>query len=163
MKAAPRTVSMRHRQRGVVALEFALVFLFGMLPLLMLTFTGVLVFAAQQSLTLAAAEGSRAALRYGTTDAARTLQACVSATQSMQWLLSFSGQTDACSANGGMAATSVRFAPCASDANVRCVTVTTAYDYDKHPFLPGTGALFNLTFGAAGLRSAAVVQLEPNT
>jgi Flp pilus assembly protein TadG len=47
--------SLRARQRGVVAIEFALMFLFGLLPLLLLTFNGVLIFAAKQSLTLAAA------------------------------------------------------------------------------------------------------------
>jgi len=148
--------SMKGRQKGVVAIEFALVFLFGMLPLLMLTFTGVLVFAAQQSLTLAATEGARAALRYGATgaEAPRIAQACESTKQPMQWLLTFSGQTSACSAS---------VAPCLSDATVRCITVTTSYDYDRHPFLPGTSALFNLTFGAAGLSSNAVVQLEPTT
>jgi Flp pilus assembly protein TadG len=50
-------------QQGVVAIEFALVFLFGVLPLLLLTFSGVMIFAAQQTLTLAAAEGARAALQ----------------------------------------------------------------------------------------------------
>ena len=54
MTSAPRP-GQKRKQRGAVALEFAFVFLFGMLPLIMLTFTGVLVFAAQQSLTLAAA------------------------------------------------------------------------------------------------------------
>ena len=161
MTSAPRPGEKR-KQRGAVALEFAFVFLFGMLPLIMLTFTGVLVFAAQQSLTLAAAEGSRAALRYGTTDAERTQKACDSASQSMRWLLNFSGKTDACTAGTGIAPMTVQFAPCPSDGTIRCVSVTTAYDYDRHPFLPGTAGLFNLTFGAAGLRSIAVVQLEPN-
>ena len=164
MKAASRRVSTRFRQHGVAALEFALIFLFGLLPLLMLSFTGVLVFAAQQSLTLAAAEGSRAALRYAATDAGRTSQACAFAKSSMQWLLDFSGQTSPCAtAGGGLAPITVQFAPCVSDASVRCVSVITAYDYDRHPFLPGTAALFHLTFGNRGLRSAAVVQLEPNS
>ena len=57
----------RRWQRGVVAIEFALVFLFGVLPLLLITVSGVMIFAAQETLSLAAAEGARAALHYGTT------------------------------------------------------------------------------------------------
>lgn len=52
-----------HLQRGVYAVEFALVF-----PVFFLLFYGVLsfglIFAAQQSLTLAAEDGARATLRY---------------------------------------------------------------------------------------------------
>jgi Flp pilus assembly protein TadG len=142
------------KQHGVVAIEFALIFLFGLLPLLLITFSGVLVFAAQQSLTLAAAEGARAALRYGD-DTQRRLEACSAAAHSMQWLLDFAGQADACSSN-----VSVNFASCPSDTSVRCVSVATYYDYDRHPFLPGTSPLYSMTFGAKGLRSSAVVQLE---
>ena len=76
-----------------MAVEFALIFLLGVLPLLLLTVSGVLIFAAKQSLTLAASEGARAALRFGVhgSIAEREVSACLAAKESMQWLLAFSG------------------------------------------------------------------------
>lgn len=139
-------------QRGVVAVEFALVFLFGMLPLLLLTVTGVLTFAAKQSLTLAAAEGARAALRYGT-PAERASNACSTAQQSMQWLLDFSHDADPCASG---AITVSPLGSCPSTPAVQCMTVTTSFDYDDHPFVPGTQKLYGWVLGNLITRSATV-------
>ncbi|WP_426703275.1 pilus assembly protein [Rhodanobacter sp. Col0626] len=155
MGVLQRCASARQRsQRGVVALEFALVFLFGMLPLLLLTVSGVLIFAAQQSLTLAAANGARAALRHGTTGsiAERRQSACQVAAQSMAWLLTFSGSTPDCT-NAPIVVTS------ATCDGVTCVTVATSFDYDKHPFLPGTAIVYGWVLGRS-LTSSATVQLD---
>lgn len=149
----------KHRgQRGVVTLEFAFMLMFGVLPLLLVTFTGVMVFAAKQSLTLAAGEGARAALRYGDT-AQRRSNACQAAAHSMQWLLNFSRASASCS-NPSAAPINVSqpFA-CTSDATVKCIRVTASYDYDNHPFMPGTGPLLGWTLGQT-LRSTATVQLD---
>lgn len=143
----------RRRQRGVAALEFALIFLLGILPLILLTFTGVMIFAAQQSLSLAAAEGARAALRYQPTLPAREATAVTVAATNMQWLLDFSGL----SADDLIKATSQ---PCTSDASLTCIDVVTSYPYDAHAFLPGTVNLYNWAVGESGLSSHAVVQLD---
>lgn len=147
----------RHAQRGVVAVEFALVFLFGVLPLLLLTLSGVLIFAAKQSLTLAAANGARAALRYGSDGslAGREAAACAAAAQSMDWLLNFSGASQTCP-TPLIAVTAI---PCPSAASVQCVQVSATFDYDAHPFIPGTATVYGWVLGK-DLSSSALVQLD---
>jgi Flp pilus assembly protein TadG len=151
------------RQRGVAAIEFAMVFLFGVLPLLMLTLTGILVFAAQQSLALASAEGARAALRYGTI-AQRQNYACIAAQNSMSWLLKFSGENANCGTppapGGAYAPVAVSAAtPCPSNAAMSCITVVASFDYNTHPFMPGTTALYGWLM-TSNLSSSATVQLD---
>ena len=147
----------RRNQHGVVAIEFALVFLLGLLPLLLLTFSGVLIFAAKQSLTLAAANGARAALHYGT-DAQRHAYACQAAQNSMQWLVTFSGQTPNCTSNPITVTGPVACQSKAPDG-VQCITVTTTFDYNAHPFLPGTKDVYKWTVGSA-LSSTATIQID---
>lgn len=148
----------RRHHRGVVTLEFAFLMMFGVLPLLLVTFTGVMIFAAQQSLALAAGEGARAALRYGDINERRS-NACQAAARSMQWLLNFSRTTPACTtANAPPVVVSPSYA-CTSDASVQCIKVTASYNYDAHPFLPGTGSLLGWSMGSS-LSSTAVVQLD---
>ncbi len=148
----------RQRARGVVTIEFALMMLFGVLPLLLITFTGVMIFTAQQSLALAAGEGARASLRYGTT-AERRSNACQAAARSMQWLLNYSGTAAGCaSASAAPIIVSQPYA-CAADSSVKCIRVITSYDHDAHPFMPGTGALMGWSMGKS-LSSTAVVQLD---
>lgn len=159
-----RSPSRPSRQRGVAAIEFALVFLFGMLPLLLITFTGVMVFAAQQSLALASAEGARAALQYGSA-AQRQTNACNAAQRSMGWLLAFAKESANCGTpatpGGNYAPIAVSSAaPCASNAAAECITVVTSFDYNKHPFIPGTKALYGWVLGS-NLSSTATVQLDP--
>lgn len=140
----------------MVAIEFALVFLLGMLPLLLLTLSGVLIFAAKQSLTLAAAEGARAALHYGD----RGMYACQAAQRSMQWLLKFSGDTGPCTTNGIGASISVSApGPCPSTPTVQCMTVVALFDYDKHPFVPGTATVYGWLLHDT-INSSATVQLD---
>lgn len=153
----------RHHQRGVAALEFALVFLLGILPLFMLTLSGVLIFAAQQSLTLAASEGARAALHYGTT-AQRQTAACAAAQASMQWLLTFSGESANCAAPSAPGSTYQPIAVsvpanCPSNAAMSCITVVTSYDYSRRPLIPLASAAFVWLTGP-NLKSSATVQLD---
>ena len=151
-------VQARRRVRGVVTIEFALMMMFGVLPLLFITFTGVMIFAAQQSLALAAGEGARASLRYGST-AERRSNACQAAARSMQWLLNYSKTASGCSsASTAPIAVSQPYA-CAADSSVRCIKVTTSYNHDAHPFMPGTGTLMGWSMGKS-LSSTAVVQLD---
>ncbi|WP_130617056.1 TadE/TadG family type IV pilus assembly protein [Dyella amyloliquefaciens] len=153
----------RERQRGMVSLEFALVFMLGVLPLLMLTVSGVLIFAAKQSLTLAASEGARAALHYGTT-AQRKTYACQSAQAAMQWLLTFSSETTSCATPSAPGTTYMPVAvsspsTCPSNSAMQCITVVASFDYNKHPFLPGTSAVYGWLL-AANLSSSATVQID---
>lgn len=117
-------VATAHKQRGIVALEFALMFVFGLLPLLLFTFAGVLTFSAQQALTLAAADGARAALRYPISASssqtpldARVAHARTVAADRMDWLIAAAGNQP-----GAVAATP---APCPAYPSITCMTVTT--------------------------------------
>jgi len=151
------------RQRGVAAIEFAFVFLLGVLPLLLLTLSGVLIFAAQQSLSLASAEGARAALQYGTL-AQRQSNACYAAQRSMSWLLAFSGENANCATPAAPGATYAPVAisaaaPCPSNAAMKCITVVASFDYNTHPFIPGATALYGWLM-TSSLSSSATVQLD---
>jgi Flp pilus assembly protein TadG len=70
---------LERKQKGAAAIEFAFVF-----PVFFLVFYGIItygiIFLAQQSITLAAAEGARAALRYAATDTVRDTNARAAAT-----------------------------------------------------------------------------------
>ena len=152
------------RQRGVATIEFALVFMLGVVPLLLLTLTGVMLFAAQQSLTLAAAEGARAALQYGTTIAQRQTNACVAAQRSMSWLLTFANETPQCGTppppgSGYQPVAVSAAATCPSNASAQCITVVTSFDYNNHPFLPGLSAAYAWLLSGT-LSSSATVQLD---
>lgn len=151
------------RQRGVVAIEFALVFLFGVLPLLLLTFTGVMIYAAQETLSLAAAEGARAALHYGTT-AQRETNACNAAAESMQWLLTFAGESSGCAtpAAPGGPFSAIAVSPpatCPSTPAMECMTVVTSYNYNASPFFPGTETIYGWVM-SSNMSSSATVQLD---
>lgn len=146
------------RQTGAASIEFALMLMLGLLPLLLFTFSGVMIMAAQQTLATASAEGARASLRYGSANERRTA-ACVAARSSMQWLLNFSGQPVDCSNGGSNAILVSAQAPCAGLASAQCMTVTVSYDYASHPFLPGTATLYKWVMRAP-IRSVAVAQLD---
>lgn len=151
-----RRTPFRRCAAGVVTIEFALMLILGIVPLLMLTFTGVMIFAAKQTLSLAAAEGARASLRYGTLPERRQA-ACTAASRSMQWLLDFSRQIPNCS-SASAAPIAVESVACTGTAGLQCMRVTVSYDYENHPFLPGTVALYGWTMG--DLTSSAVAQLD---
>lgn len=142
--------------RGVVTIEFALMLVLGILPLLLLTFSGVMIFAAKQTLSLAAAEGARASLRYGAI-ADRREAACAAAGEAMQWLLDFSGQDAGCG-SADAAPIAVESLACTGASGRQCIRVTVSYDYASHPFLPGTVTLYGWTLG--DLSSSAVAQLD---
>ena len=155
-----RTLAWRHpRQRGAATIEYVFLVAFGLVPLLLLTFTGVMIFAAKQSLTLAAEEGARAAMRQPAivggqnAMAVRQANACAVASVNMKWLLNFSSPAvTRCNTRlleGG---------DCGL-AGARCISVETTYNYDMAPFFPGTGALYRWTLGEP-IRSTAVAQLD---
>ncbi|PFH10757.1 Flp pilus assembly protein TadG [Collimonas sp. PA-H2] len=142
-------------QRGIAAIEFALVFpaffilLYGII-------TYVLIFLAQQSLALAAEEGARAALRYATTDSLRLTNACSTATQLVSWLGSGTGGVSiaTCSTVGPATCT----LPVGSTA--RCITVNVSYPYGSKPLVPLLlGSMMSVAVPTT-LASSATVQID---
>ncbi|MHC1480770.1 TadE/TadG family type IV pilus assembly protein [Frateuria aurantia] len=156
-------------QRGIVAIEFALLWIAGVLPLLLITLTGVMVFSAKQTLSLAAEDGARAMLTYQPSIDGRRSYACSIAEQNMLWLRNFAGLGDVCASLGteatsatGIAITEPVSCPGAVQAGVtapQCVSVTATYNYNASPFLPGTSKLFGWAI-ADNLQSTATVQLD---
>lgn len=145
------------KQRGASAIEFALVF-----PLFFLIFYAIitygLIMVAQQSVTLAAAEGARAALRHAADDAARheNARAAAIGDQSVAaWLgtehLSFSPTQ----------ASAPIVCPYASGSDpAHCYEVTVSYPYRQRPLVPLLlGPLMHVVIPDT-LSSTAIVQLN---
>lgn len=158
---ARRQAGERRHCRGVVTLEYVFMLILGLLPLLLFTFTAVMIFAARQSLTLAAEEGARAAMRYPVAVAPgvdplqiRLQNACNTAATNMAWLHNFSSDSGAASCN----AEALVDSDCGL-ADTTCVRVTTRYDYDAKPFLPGTRTLYRWVLEQP-ISSTAVAQLD---
>jgi Flp pilus assembly protein TadG len=139
------------QQRGAAAIEFAIVF-----PLFFMIFYGIitygLIFVAQQSLTLAAQEGARAALRAATANPGDV--ACNTAKNVANWL--GTGPTGvACSAP---AAFNCPYP--AGNTTTKCLKVTVTYPYRYNPLIPLLlGSLMNVAVPTT-IGSSATVQLE---
>ncbi|WP_254783858.1 TadE/TadG family type IV pilus assembly protein [Collimonas sp. OK307] len=141
MGARARTTA----KRGIAAIEFALIF-----PVFFLMLYGIIsygmIFLAQQSMTLAAEEGARAALRYTAVDADRGTAACAAVAPLVSWLVN----VDTCQPPSP--------APCAAPSSARCITVKVTYPYTTYPLvpaLPGLGVALPTTLG-----SSATVQID---
>ncbi len=124
--------------RGVVTIEYAMILILGVIPLLYFTVSAFMIFYAKQSLTLAAAEGARSALRYQNSGQ-QTTKVEEEARQRMQWLTRL-GATATAASTG--------------DACPGCLTVTTRFDQTNKFLLPGTQWM-----GADGLSSSATILL----
>jgi Flp pilus assembly protein TadG len=141
-------------QRGVAAIEFALVFPLFFVVLYAIVAYG-LIFAASQTLSLAAQEGGRAALRFeGETSLAqayslRTTAACSTAQSLVSWLPA-AGMTASCS---NAACTS------SGSTGMQCVTVQMSYNYIGFPLVPNLPLMGFAT--PATLGAQVVVQLDP--
>lgn len=130
------------RQQGAAAVEFALVFLIFFSVFYAIVCYG-LVFAAQQSLTLAAEEGARAAVQDAASTADRVAHAQATAAGSASWLADV--------------AVTAAAAGCAANPAVTCVTVTVSYNYAAKPLVPPLPFL-GVTVPAT-LRATATVQI----
>lgn len=130
------------RQRGAAAVEFALVFLIFFSIFYAIVCYG-LVFAAQQSLTLAAEEGARAAVQDAPDEATRIGRAQNTAAGVANWLTGVSAVAAA--------------ANCAANPVVRCVTVTVSYNYASNPLVPSLPVIGVAV--PATLTATATVQL----
>lgn len=156
MKAHPRrSLPFRHRsQRGIAAVEFALIFpLFFVLLYAIVTYG--MIFLAQQTLTAAAAEGARAALVYqnaGSPDAAltaRAKQACSRASSIVTWLAGTTCTRTVNTAPGG----------CTDNTAMDCIQITLNYPYAAKPLMPILPFM-----GVAvpqSLAAEATVQIDP--
>jgi Flp pilus assembly protein TadG len=141
----------RVSESGTAAVEFAIVF-----PVLFAVLYGIVtysvIFVAQQSLTLAAEEGARAALNYqNAADAAAALtargqSACTVASNAAGWL-------------GANASCAAQAKSCSYDASMDCIEVTLSYNYASHPLVPPL-PLVGLALPQM-LSSAATVQINP--
>lgn len=128
--------------RGVAAIEFALIFhiLFLMLYGLL---TYSLIFAIQHTLSLAAAEGGRAAVRFISNNDLNNLQlrknaACIAAGNALSWI-SKKTSSEVCKENLGNGLSVVvesKICPASNSASVKCIEVNVGYDYKNHPFIP---------------------------
>lgn len=132
-------MSNRCQQHGAAAVEFALIF-----PVLFLLMYGLLtyalVFATQHSLSLAAAEGARAAVRFQSAadePQIRLDAACAVAQKSVAWLAKFSGYTAQCAASG-ILYVDVKTSPqdCPVRIDLSCISVTVSYNYNSAPLIP---------------------------
>lgn len=152
MKHLNRNVFRQRRQRGSTTVEFALIF-----PLFFLIFYAIVtysvIFAAKQSLALAASEGARAALKFqpnaNSAASALTLRAsaaCATATGLVNWLAT----TTPCTAT---------YAPCTFDATMQCVQVSLNYNYAGKPLVPVLPLIGLPT--PTTLTANAMVQLNP--
>ncbi|MCR1350408.1 TadE/TadG family type IV pilus assembly protein [Acidithiobacillus ferrooxidans] len=152
MTAAMTGVHDRSAERGQAAIEFAIVFLL-FFAMLWGILTFGFIFAAQNTLTLAAENGARAALRYQPATAARISAATTMATQTVQWLQNF---TPAYDPAAYLTATS---APCTYNANLICFHVQISYPYAQHPLIPPFPG-FGL-FAPTQLVGKATMQVDP--
>ncbi|NOT17349.1 MAG: pilus assembly protein [Sulfuriferula sp.] len=130
-------------QRGAVAIEFALVF-----PIFFVLMYGIVtysvIFLAQQSITLAAEEGARAALRYAPTTDERNTTACSVAALSLTWL---GAGNVTCNAQAGSVATNGSYP----------IKVTLSYPYQAKPLVPLLlGSLMNVAVPTTLASSATV-------
>ena len=133
----------KKRQKGASAIEFAVLF-----PLFFIIFYALvtygLIFAAQQTLTLAAAEGARAAVRYQSgkdQDArknARIAAACDMSNQALFWLRGAGQATVSGACATGITKTEITTdaSLCSAITGVTCIKVLVTYDYEKAPLIP---------------------------
>ncbi|MFC6280289.1 MULTISPECIES: TadE/TadG family type IV pilus assembly protein [Polaromonas] len=153
------------KTRGVVAIEFAFIF-----PAFFILFYAIitygLIFAAQHTLALAAAEGGRAALRYpgGATDSLSMRQnnACAAALLPLGWLRNMGGlgAGSGCSASASAPGVYVKDDGCPYAPLLRCFTVTVRYAYQDHPMVPQLFGNFLRLPTPNALQGAAVVQVS---
>jgi len=164
MTAAMTPAHDQPAEQGQAAIEFAIVFLL-FFAMLWGILTFGFIFAAQNTLTLAAENGARAALRYqqvtGATGAAaeqlainlRIFAAQKEATNTVQWLQAF---TPAYDPAAYLTATS---AACTYNANLICFHVQISYPYGQYPLIPPF-PLFGL-LAPTQLVGKATMQVDP--
>ena len=140
------------RQRGVAALEFALI-----LSVFLLVFMGVVglggVMWAQQILTGAASEGARAVLDSGQTGAVDTTAGCRVATNAMTWMnASCTATRKTCAWSSGGA------------SPAQCIAVSLQYSTANWPLLASVNTLSSSLWGTTWiptvLSANAVVQIQ---
>lgn len=132
-------------QRGVAAIEFALVFVLFFMVMYGIISYGV-VFAIQHSLTHAANEGARAAVKDVGSVADRMTLASTTAANAVAWLGTRAPVPE------------VTLPPC-PNAGFTCVKVAMTYNYAANPIVPPIAGL-GLVLPAT-LTAQATVQVVP--
>jgi Flp pilus assembly protein TadG len=140
------------RQRGVAALEFALI-----LSVFLLVFMGIVglggVMWAQQILTGAASEGARAVLDSGQAGAVKTTEGCRVANNAVSWMqVTCAATTKTCAWPSGAA------------TPAQCIAISLQYSTADWPLLKSVNTLSNSLWGStwipAVLSANAVVQIQ---
>lgn len=144
----PRKRSLRD-ERGAALVEFAIV----ATVFLMLVFGAVsfgMIFSVKHTLTNAASEGARAAVKMNPTSstAEKETVARDKATTAAQGGLG---------SRGAYVTVTAQIAKCATDPTQDCMTVTVTYPYSAHPVVP---AMPLLNFLPNTVKSTAVVELS---
>ncbi|MET3621914.1 TadE/TadG family type IV pilus assembly protein [Burkholderia ambifaria] len=159
-----RQPSAWRRQRGVAAVEFAVVF-----PLFFLIFYAIvtfgMVFVIQQSLTFAASEGARAALNYTSAPCDRLVVSARNAvtqalagspwSQNVKFAAQVSTSVPVPTSTPGVTCSATSFA--STSTSSFNVMVTTTYSYAANPLIP-----WIFIFNAPQLQSSATVQVQPS-
>lgn len=148
----------RRAQRGNAAIEFALLF-----PVFFLVFYAIvtysLVFATQHTLTLAAAEGARAALRYQLVSGSGSAAAAAALEERRRLAQTTTGRALLALNSYGVPEARVTSA-CADPVGYACIEVSARYDYRAHPLVPPLfGPLLALPTPAV-LAARSVVQIS---
>ena len=148
------------KQRGVTAIEFAILF-----PVFFSILYGLIqygmIFAAQQTLTLAAEEGARAALQYqyadGTASGSLTARAKVAQTAcagTVGWLATMSGVSTSTICTATVPASSS-----CPNTSMYCVQASASFPYSTNPLIPTISLLKWAVPSSLG--NTATVQLDP--
>jgi len=142
-------------ENGAAAIEFALVF-----PLFFLIFYAILtygmIFVAQQSITLAAAEGARAALRFASDKdrGENAVNAAIGTGSAAHWLaprLTVDKGISTCPYSSSDN----------NNAGVRCYTVTVTYaGYALNPLVPLLFGPLMRVVVPSKLESKAIIQID---
>ena len=131
----PKRLRRRHDERGAEMVEFAFVVVL-LIALLYGIISYGLILSAQSTVTQAAADGARAGIVASTT-AIATAEA--QAGTDVGWM-----NKGTCGTSGTTITCVATEAPCASNVNNQCLTVTVTYNYNSNPLfpeLPGMGVV----------------------
>jgi Flp pilus assembly protein TadG len=154
--ARPRRIAIAgKRQRGIAAIEFALVFM-----LLFIALYGVVTFGAifytQQAISRAAEDGARAAMLMPQPPVQSGV--CQAVSESLARTLTVPASTCTSSAPGRLISILLTTCP-SSPGDATCAVVTVTYRYKDSPVLPLV-SLFDTSWVPDELRSSSTVALK---
>jgi Flp pilus assembly protein TadG len=157
--STPKQQSQQRDERGAEMVEFAFVVVL-LIALLYGIVSYGLILSAQSTVTQAAADGARAGIVASSTALGARGTAETQAGNDLGWMdkgQCYEPDVPAGTAGATLSCVATE-APCASNANVQCLTVTVTYNYAQNPIfpeLPGMGVITPST-----LSSTDVLQMS---